>query len=449
MHAPRLLLARTLLLDWLGQGLILLILAIISHGSSLSSKFIFSSHNILWIGSCFICYSFWGWLFGAYSVIRYRRIGKYHILRRLLLTALSTILSVAIIRWLLNVPDEIWILHRRSQIFWMLGLTIWTYFIRLAVTQGQFLPIVPKILVLCEGSEVNDIGQAWSQLQHQMPLQFITLNDLKMLEFKTQESVVVYFSAGEQKNDDFIRMLEDLESINPQLIQFAPLLNLFEEYQQRIPPNLLPSGFITYASIPSTSMLNIQIQLKRLADVVISLCLLLITFPIILVSSVFIWLEDKGPVLFTQQRTGLLGHPFHVLKLRTMSVQPINSPAEWTQLSDRRVTNVGRWLRSMRIDELPQLLNVIKGEMSLIGPRPERPEMDVILAQNIPHYLKRYWMRPGLSGWAQICSSYASSIEESNLKISFDLFYLKRFSVLIDFIILFRTIKTILKATGR
>ena len=144
-----------------------------------------------------------------------------------------------------------------------------------------------------------------------------------------------------------------------------------------------------------------------------------------------------------------MGDPFTVRKLRTMRVQPLDAAASWTQQGDQRITRAGQVLRRLRIDELPQLLNVLSGDMSLIGPRPERPEMEEELERNIPHYRMRHWMRPGLSGWAQVCAPYASSIEDSDLKLSYDLFYLKRFSVWLDLVILMRTIKTILKASGR
>ena len=150
-----------------------------------------------------------------------------------------------------------------------------------------------------------------------------------------------------------------------------------------------------------------------------------------------------------QKRSGWLGRPFTVLKLRTMKVQPVNAPAEWTQVGDHRITTIGAVLRRLRLDELPQLLNVLNGDMSLIGPRPERPELEDQLELSIPHYRKRHWMRPGLSGWAQVCAPYASSIEDSDLKLSYDLYYLRHFSTWLDLVILFRTIKTVLKAGGR
>ena len=173
------------------------------------------------------------------------------------------------------------------------------------------------------------------------------------------------------------------------------------------------------------------------------------TMAVMSAAALFIWLDDRGPIFYSQQRSGWLGKPFSVLKLRTMRVQSSDAPATWTALGDDRITGVGSVLRRFRIDELPQLLNVLKGEMSLIGPRPERPELEHDLERQIPHYRKRHWMRPGLSGWAQVCAPYASSVEDSDLKLSYDLYYLRHFSTWLDFVILFRTVKTVLKATGR
>jgi lipopolysaccharide/colanic/teichoic acid biosynthesis glycosyltransferase len=130
-------------------------------------------------------------------------------------------------------------------------------------------------------------------------------------------------------------------------------------------------------------------------------------------------------------------------------VAAADATARWTEAHDQRITRVGVWLRRLRLDELPQLLQVLSGEMSLIGPRPERPELEQQLEDRIPHYRKRHWMRPGLSGWAQVCAPYAASVEDSELKLSYDLYYLKHFSTWLDLVILLRTIKTVLKAGGR
>ena len=244
-------------------------------------------------------------------------------------------------------------------------------------------------------------------------------------------------------------LLESLEMHDPRIVRRVSVLSLFEQQQERLPPVLMGDISITYDDLPWASTFSVQAQLKRMADLLIALLLLLLTSPLIALAALLIWLEDRGPIFYSQQRSGWLGTPFNVLKLRTMSVQPDDAPAEWTQIGDQRITGVGRFLRRVRLDELPQLLNVINGEMSLIGPRPEQPELEHQLELSIPHYRKRHWMRPGLSGWAQVCAPYASSVEDSDLKLSYDLFYLKNFSTWLDILILIRTIKIILKAAGR
>ena len=227
------------------------------------------------------------------------------------------------------------------------------------------------------------------------------------------------------------------------------MAGLFERHQERLPPSLLTEGWLLYDDMPWADPFSLQTQVKRLADVAVASLLILLTSPILLIAICWIWLDDPGPVFFGQQRTGWFGTPFTVLKLRTMYVQPINAVPSWTKLDDQRITRPGYFLRRTRVDELPQLINVLFGEMSLIGPRPERPELEKILEKNIPNYKMRHWMRPGLSGWAQVSCPYASSIDDSSLKLSYDLYYLKKFSIWLDLLIMMRTIKTILKASGR
>ena len=150
-----------------------------------------------------------------------------------------------------------------------------------------------------------------------------------------------------------------------------------------------------YDDLPWAATFSVQAQLKRMADLMLSVLLLTLTLPFMLLAALLIWLQDRGPIFYSQQRSGWLGRPFTVLKLRTMSVQPVDAPAEWTQADDIRITVIGGLLRRVRLDELPQLLNVLKGDMSLIGLRPERPELEEQLESRIPHYRKRHWMRPG------------------------------------------------------
>jgi lipopolysaccharide/colanic/teichoic acid biosynthesis glycosyltransferase len=192
-----------------------------------------------------------------------------------------------------------------------------------------------------------------------------------------------------------------------------------------------------------------QKQLKRFADVLVSLLLLLLTAPLLALAALLIRLSDGGPVFYVQCRTGLLADPMRVIKLRTMVPDAETDQALWADQGDRRITAIGRWLRRTRLDELPQLLNVLKGEMSLIGPRPERPELEQALECAIPNYRLRHWIRPGLSGWAQVNMPYTSTVEDAELKLSFDLFYLRNSSIWLDLLILLKTVKIVLKAAGR
>lgn len=230
---------------------------------------------------------------------------------------------------------------------------------------------------------------------------------------------------------------------------FPSLLEKMESQQQRLLPALLPEEALTLVDLPWVDRLSVQRQLKRGADVAVALLLLLTTLPLLLLAGLLIWLEDRGPVFFVQDRSGLMGRSFRLYKLRTMHQADPEAPATWTVAGDVRITRTGAFLRRVRLDELPQLLNVLRGDMSLIGPRPERPELEHDLETRIPHYRKRHWMPPGLSGWAQVCAPYAASVEEAELKLSYDLYYLRHWNSGLDLLILLKTIKTVLKARGR
>jgi lipopolysaccharide/colanic/teichoic acid biosynthesis glycosyltransferase len=227
------------------------------------------------------------------------------------------------------------------------------------------------------------------------------------------------------------------------------VLDLAERQQQRLLPAHLPEEALGPEDLPWSDPLSVQRQLKRSADVTLALLLLLATLPLLLLAGLLIWLDDRGPVFYVQDRSGLNGRSFRLYKLRTMRQADPDAPASWTVRGDSRITRIGSFLRRVRLDELPQLLNVLRGDMSLIGPRPERPELEHELEQRISHYRKRHWMPPGLSGWAQVCAPYAASVEEAELKLSYDLYYLRHWGMALDLLILLKTVKTVLKARGR
>ncbi len=191
-----------------------------------------------------------------------------------------------------------------------------------------------------------------------------------------------------------------------------------------------------------------QFRLKRLGDVILSVLLLVLASPLLLLSGLLIKLEDSGPILYSQIRSGFDGSHYTIYKLRTMRVDAELNGAQWVQRTDSRVTNIGSLLRRTRIDELPQLWCVFVGSMSLIGPRPERPEFDRELEAQIPHYRLRQRMRPGLSGWAQVNYPYGASVEDAANKLSYDLYYLRNFSFFLDLLIMFKTIRLVFNAQG-
>lgn len=188
---------------------------------------------------------------------------------------------------------------------------------------------------------------------------------------------------------------------------------------------------------------------KRGLDILVSLILLLLTLPLMLLAALLIRLESRGPILYRQTRVGLHGKPFTLLKFRSMATNAEEAgKPRWAIQQDPRITRVGNFIRPMRIDELPQLLNVLSGEMSLVGPRPERPMFVEELARVIPFYQDRSYVKPGITGWAQVNFPYGASVEDARQKLSYDLYYVKNRSLLLDLFILLATIRVILFREG-
>lgn len=187
---------------------------------------------------------------------------------------------------------------------------------------------------------------------------------------------------------------------------------------------------------------------KRVSDILFSICALILLSPLLALISLAIFLETGSPILFRQQRIGFSSRPFEMLKFRTMKHDAEQHGPKWAVDGDARITRVGRWLRRFRLDELPQFYNVLRGEMSVVGPRPERPEFASLLESSIPYYAERHSVRPGISGWAQIKFKYGSSVEDAKTKLEYDLFYIKHLSPLLDFVIILRTAQVMLLGRG-
>lgn len=188
---------------------------------------------------------------------------------------------------------------------------------------------------------------------------------------------------------------------------------------------------------------------KRCFDLVVGTALLLVAMPVMLVTALLIVLEDGAPIFYSQERVGRGGRPFRVIKFRSMrrDAEKDGKP-RWASSNDDRVTRVGRFIRKLRIDELPQLFNVLNGDMSLVGPRPERPYFVDQLTQQIPFYAVRHCVKPGVTGWAQVRYQYGASVDDAAEKLQYDLYYVKNHSLILDTLVLFETVRVVLTGEG-
>lgn len=230
-------------------------------------------------------------------------------------------------------------------------------------------------------------------------------------------------------------MVVDIRSFYEHVVQRLPLSQLTDEWL------LQTEGF----SLNTRGSLR---RLKRALDMLISLLLLIPATPIMLLTALIVRLESPGPVIYKQDRVGLFEKEFTVYKFRSMRADAEKDGAVWASAGDARVTRFGRFIRKVRIDELPQIWNILKGDMSFIGPRPERMAFVQKLKETIPYYSLRHTIKPGLTGWAQVCYPYGASEEDARRKLEYDLYYIKNMSLLLDINIVFKTIGVVLFPKG-
>ncbi|MBT8287505.1 MAG: exopolysaccharide biosynthesis polyprenyl glycosylphosphotransferase [Bacteroidia bacterium] len=279
--------------------------------------------------------------------------------------------------------------------------------------------------------------------------------DLK--EFQADQIKVVI---SENKINETVVATYNDEAITPKLYQNLISLieqgHLIREYSQvyeaivhRIPVQFVGKDFYRYFPFSRSNKNQLYQIFSRTLDIVVSvigLIFMVILIPFVILGNL---IGNKGPLFYTQERVGKNGRPFKIIKFRTMVTHAEADGAKWAEANDSRVTPFGRFLRNSRIDELPQFLNVIKGQMALIGPRPERPIFVKELSEVIPFYETRHVIKPGLTGWAQVKMRYGSSVDDSLIKLQYDLFYIKRRSFFLDVNVIFKTISTILYYRGQ
>lgn len=239
------------------------------------------------------------------------------------------------------------------------------------------------------------------------------------------------------------RLLRRLRSFRYRGVALLDYISLHEELTNEISIEHINEQWLFTASM-NNSRFHIR-YLKRMFDIFISLVGLVVTSPLLLITAVLIRLDSRGPVLYRQERMGRDGVPFQILKFRSMreDAEKMSGPA-WATEDDPRITPLGKWLRKFRIDEIPQLINVLRGEMSLVGPRPEREVFVKQLSEKIPFYAERLLVKPGITGWAQVMYPYTASIEETRHKLQYDLYYIKNMSFFLDLYVIMKTVKIVL-----
>jgi len=299
-------------------------------------------------------------------------------------------------------------------------------------------------LLLGTTRDVNHLEQSLLFNQHKIKLRHVEhLSD----QTKPKENL----SAIIISPDHFPNKYEQQALINYRLkgIPIFSLSDFFENYLFLVPVQEINNDWFIRAEGFTMLHSSVATRIKRAVDIAAALALMISALPIILVTAVVLKTTSRGPVFFSQIRVGVQGKPFTLYKFRTMRADAEHKGAQWTMNNDPRILPIGRFLRACRIDELPQCWNILRGEMSIVGPRPERPEFTSKLSEEIPYYDLRHIIKPGLTGWAQVNYPYGASVEDSLKKLQYDLYYIKNYSLLLDLNILLRTVLVTLHRGGR
>jgi len=272
-----------------------------------------------------------------------------------------------------------------------------------------------------------------------------SLSDI-VLRSRADEIAIAITHLKNVKNNE---LLKSILNCKVRGINIHPMPSLYEEITGRIPVKHVSDLWFITTTIAGVKRSIYNVKVKRLLDIFFSFMgLAFWGLPVLLPVCIAIRLDSRGPILYKQQRVGLNRSSFDLIKFRSMKIDAEMNGAAWASEKDPRVTRVGKIIRKLRIDEIPQMWNVLKGDMSFIGPRPERPEFVETLETKVPYYALRHSVKPGITGWAQINHPYGASEEDALEKLQYDLFYIKNLSAFLDFYILLRTVRVVLFGEG-
>lgn len=387
------------------------------------------------------------WIFlsyvrGRYSSIKSSKILKNLILefKELLIISSFSIISLFLLK-IIGLNQNFNSKNLPLILFILVSVSLLKEIIISLLFEKVFLKNSKKVLVIGNNNDINSIREVLNNYKYSKKIDFELFNFNSELNIIPDQLII---------SDDY-----KLDTNDNRVIHYFHLngVQIFSkskwvEYELNcIPVNLITTDkFLNSRNF--SNYRDFELKIKRLGDIVVSLILIIISFPLILLAGFLIWINDYGSIFYTQIREGMYGKKIRIIKLRSMIINAENNGAQWAKKNDERITSIGFFLRKSRIDELPQLISVLKGEMSLIGPRPERPEFNKLLKEKIPYYGLRSLFKPGLSGWSQVNYPYGASLADSNNKLGYDLFYICNYSLHLDLLILFKTMRTVFSGKG-
>jgi len=280
--------------------------------------------------------------------------------------------------------------------------------------------------------------------------QFYDVKDISLYDLvKEKNAKEVILTTRGFSSEVISRLNGDTIALFEEGVNIKSYESFYEEITDRVPKEVLNHNFYKHINLSSNSDNKFYQVFRRILDIIISsigILGFLMILPIIFIANL---IGNRGPLFYTQDRVGQKGKVFKIFKLRSMVVNAESQGAQYAEKNDKRITSFGKFLRNTRLDECPQFFNILRGNMSLIGPRPERPEFVKDLEAKIPFYAIRHVIKPGLTGWAQVNYPYAGNLEEQEIKLRYDLFYIKEHSAYIDFKIIIKTMTTILYYRGQ
>lgn len=286
-----------------------------------------------------------------------------------------------------------------------------------------------------------------SSLIRKKEYEFINIDDLHKIETFVKENRISYVILAKLHLSE--EEINTILKIRMNGVEVKSYFDYMQEETYKIDVELINNEWLLYGYGFKILHSPIHNRIKRIFDISMAVVIGILTSPIMLIAALIVKLESPGPVIYSQARVGEHNVEFNVHKFRSMRNDAEKDGAKWAVKNDPRVTKFGNFMRKTRIDELPQLLNVLKGEMSFIGPRPERMVFIKDLEKVIPYYNLRHLVKPGLTGWAQVMYPYGASVEDAERKLEYDLYYIKHHSISLDIAIMFMTLKTVVFGKGR